>query len=202
MARNPNETMNGHMDSGAGKAEDQPNIIKAEGQDSIELPSNDFASNADILRDGQDLILEAPDGSIIVIEDYFSAHPAPLLQSPDGATLTPDLVNSFAVSAGPVQYANAGLMADESPVGQVQELSGSATITRIDGTTEEVSIGTPVFQGDIVETDEEGAVNILFLDETTFAVSENARLAIDEYVYDPETESGQVVLLEEMILMM
>ncbi len=34
-------------------------------------------------------------------------------------------------------------------------------------------------------------MNINFIDETSFAVSENARLSIDEYVFDPATESGQ-----------
>ena len=35
-----------------------------------------------------------------------------------------------------------------------------------------------------------GAVNLSFTDETQFAISENSHLTIDEYVYDPATESG------------
>lgn len=163
-------------------------IPHANGYDVLELPSNDFTTSSTMTRDGQDLVLDAPDGSSIVIEGYYTAETAPTLQAPDGTALTPQLVDSFAGNTQ--QYAsNAGLN-DESPVGTIQEMDGHVTVTRTDGTTEDVQIGTPIYQGDIVETDADGAANIVFMDETSFAVSENARLAIDEYVYDPSTESG------------
>ena len=79
---------------------------------------------------------------------------------------------------------------DESPVGQVLEINGEVMVVRTDGSTEPLTIGSHIYQGDIIETSESGAVNIEFIDESTFAVSENARLAIDEYVFDPATESG------------
>ncbi|MCB9991872.1 MAG: FG-GAP repeat protein [Rhodospirillales bacterium] len=186
MARTPEDDWGGQTGTSSGNQ----HIISANGQDVIDLPHSDFVKNADILRDGQDLVLEAPDGSVIVIEGYFNADPAPLLQAPDGQALTPQLVQSFAHHAGPVQYAQAGSMSDESPVGAIQEVSGKATVTRTDGTTEEITLGTPIFQGDIVETEGEGAVNIVFIDETSLAVSNNAKLAIDEYVFDPASESG------------
>ena len=153
----------------------------------IDLPDNSYIRDADMTREGMDLVLEGPSGTL-VIEGYFTAEPAPNLVAPDGTMLTPDLVHSFAQSNG--QYASTGSMNDESPVGAVQEVSGEATVTRADGTTETVSIGTPIFQGDVIETDAEGAVNIIFIDETSFAVSEDARLAIDEFVFDPSTNSG------------
>lgn len=154
--------------------------------DTIELPSADFVRDADMSREGMDLVLETPQGTI-VIQGYFAAEPAPNLTAPDGSTLTPDMVDAFAANT---QFAQAGSMMDISPVGAIQEVSGEATVTRIDGTVESVSIGTPIFQGDIVETNDEGAVNIVFIDETSFAVSEDARLAIDEYIFDPATQSG------------
>lgn len=192
MARTPDETTSGQTGSqqDARTADGNTEILQAAGQDAIDLPSSDFVAHADITRDGQDLVLEAPDGSVVIIEGYFSAEPAPVLLSPEGQALTPQLVQSFVTQSGPVQYANTATLNDESPVGAVQELTGQATVTRTDGTTQEITIGTPIYQGDIIETDDEGAVNIVFVDETSFAVSENARLAIDEYVYDPATESG------------
>ena len=81
-------------------------------------------------------------------------------------------------------------MNDASPIGAVQEISGEVTVIRTNGIVESASIGTPIYQGDVIETNESGAVNILFMDETTFAISEDARLAIDEYVFDPATQSG------------
>ncbi|MGH1457092.1 MAG: FecR domain-containing protein [Alphaproteobacteria bacterium] len=154
----------------------------------VTLPDEKYIRDAELSRDGTDLILETSDGTVI-IEGYFAIEPTPNLVAPNGTTLTPDLVNSF--TRGGSEYANAGTQSnDASPIGAVQEISGEASVTRIDGTVETVGIGTPIYQGDVVETDETGAVNIMFIDETTFAVSEDARLSIDEYVFDPSTQSG------------
>lgn len=154
---------------------------------SVELPDASYVKDAAITRDGADLVLDAPHGTI-TIDGYFSASETPDLVAPNGETLTPELVNSFARS--PAQYAQNLSISDESPVGSVGEIAGDATITRLDGSVEPITAGTPVYQGDIIETAANGAVNIAFIDDTTFAVSEDARLAIDEYVYDPATESG------------
>jgi len=185
MARTPEDDFGGQTGS---SSPHQPQIITANGQETIALPSADFVKNAEILRDGQDLVLEGPDGSVIVIQGYFNADPAPLLQSPDGQALTPDLVESFVQSSS--QYAQKGSLDDESPVGAIKEVNGEATVTRTDGTTETITIGTPIYEGDIIETENGGAVNIVFIDETSLAVSANAKLAIDEYVFDPESQSG------------
>jgi hypothetical protein len=161
------------------------NVFSSDGP--VSVPDTAYITNSEMVRDGQDLVLTTEDGQV-VIEGYFIAQPPPQIISPQGAVLSPDMVNSFVQS--PAQYAQKASMTDASPVGSVQEVSGDATITRTDGSTENIRIGTPVYQGDIVETEGEGAVNIVFIDETSFAVSENARLAIDEYVFDPATESG------------
>ena len=114
-------------DSYAG-AENSPqhNVISINGQAQIALPDAEFVKNSDILRDGQDLILETAGGESIVIEGYFNADPAPILNAPDGSALTPQLVNSFVHNAGPMQYAQMGTMSDASPIGAVKEISGSA----------------------------------------------------------------------------
>tara|TARA_R110001592_G_scaffold20926_18_gene84762 strand:+ start:11232 stop:13769 length:2538 start_codon:yes stop_codon:yes gene_type:complete len=163
-------------------------ILDSESGKRVELPDTSYVTDADMLRDGMDLALQTPDGTIIV-KGYFAAEPTPHLVAPDGTALTPTLVESFVHDAH--QYADAGQSTnDVTPVGAVQEIAGEATVTRLDGTVEVVGIGTPIYQGDVIETDEKGAVNIMFVDETTFAVSEDARLAIDEYVFDPATQSG------------
>jgi hypothetical protein len=162
-------------------------ILQSDGH-TVELPDASFVRDAAMTRDGMDLVLDGPNGQILV-KDYFADESQPNLVAPDGSTLTPDLVNSFAHS--PQQYAGSATVNDESPVGAVQEVTGVATVTHLDGSKETITSGTPIYQGDVIETDATGAVNIMFLDETTFAVSEDARLAIDEYVYDPSTQSGE-----------
>ncbi len=162
--------------------------FKADGAERINLPSGEFIADAAMTRDGDDLVLETPSGEIAVVEGYFSAEPAPLLVSSDGSALTPNLVESFAKS--PLEFAANPSASDESPVGAVEEVKGNATVTRADGSVENITIGTPIYEGDIIQTDAYGAVNIVFMDETSMAISENARLAIDEYTFDPSTESG------------
>jgi len=163
-------------------------VLQSNGDTLINLPDASFVKDADLSRDGFDLVLEL-NGETITIEGYFLSEPAPNLVAPDGTTLTPDLVESF--TQGGNEYANASISQnDASPIGAIQEISGDVTVIRTDGTEQGVSIGTPIFQGDVIETSENGAVNIMFVDETTFAVSEDARLAIDEYVFDASTQSG------------
>ncbi|MDH5722056.1 MAG: FecR family protein [Alphaproteobacteria bacterium] len=179
---------NGLFESNHESLSGQNQVISSNGQDSLNLPDESYIRDADFSRDGMDLVLETDHGTI-VIENYFADATPPNLVAPNGLTLTPELVNSF--THGEQQYANAGnSMNDASPIGAVQEISGDVTVTRTNGTVETASIGTPIYQGDVIETDADGAVNIMFVDETTFAVSEDARLAIDEYVFDPATQSG------------
>ncbi|MBK9586746.1 MAG: FecR domain-containing protein [Alphaproteobacteria bacterium] len=154
----------------------------------VELPSSLYVRDADLSRDGSDLVLETAEGTILV-EGYFAQATPPALVAPDGTMLTPELVQSFLTSEA--RYAdNAQGMTDVSPVGAVQEIKGEATVTRADGKVEALGVGSPIYQGDIIETSEDGAVNIIFMDESTFAVSSDARLAIDEYVFDPSTQAG------------
>lgn len=179
---------NGDTTGAANAASPNSQTFQAHGADRIDLPSAAFISDATMTRDGDDLILQTPDGQSITIEGYFSADPAPLLQAEDGSTLTPNLVEAFARS--PLQFAAGESANDESPVGAIEEVSGKATVTRADGTIETITAGTPIYQGDIIETDGDGAVNIVFIDETSMAISQNAKVAIDEYTFDPASESG------------
>lgn len=156
----------------------------------VDVPDAAFISHADILRDGQDLILQAPGGASVTVENYFALTPAPVIAAPGGAQLSPEMVRSFVQSAGQ-DYAAADNAADDaSAVGIVKEIKGEATITRTDGTIEPVTAGAAVHQGDIVETAADGAVNIVFIDETSFAIAADSKMAIDEYVFDPASQSG------------
>lgn len=164
-------------------------VLHADHEGHFKLPEDCHPSDADFARNGDHLILNMPDGSKIVVEDYFLSHAPPDLISSHGI-LTPELVQSFVHDAGPVRFAEAETVNDASPVGSIKEVIGHATIIHPDGTSETAVTGMPIHEGDIVQTDAKGAVNIVFIDESSFAVSENAKLAIDKYVFDPETHSG------------
>lgn len=77
------------------------------------------------------------------------------------------------------------------PIGTVGELSGAATVMRGDGSVHKLDLGTPIYKGDIIETDADGSVNLRFSDDSTFAISQNARMTIDEYVFDPNSGGGE-----------
>jgi hypothetical protein len=169
-------------------SEGQPVSSFKAGTDKVLIKSPSWLKNATFSEKGTDLVIEGRDGQVIVIEGYFSEESPPEITTPDGQVFSPMLVKPFVLPGHPGQYA--GPLQGSEPVGAAKEVSGNVTITRTDGTVEKVTAGTPVFEGDVIETDAEGAVDLVFADETSFAVSSNARMAIDEYVYDPSTESG------------
>ena len=156
----------------------------------VHLPAGVDAGSMEMSRDGQNLVLTAPNGDTIVVENYFAAADSPALLSSTGAMLSPALVESFLKTAGDVQVASADEKIDTSPVGEVSEVTGHATVTHADGTKETITNGTKIFEHDIVETDAKGAVNIKFSDESTFAVSQNARMAVDDYSFNAHDQSG------------
>lgn len=75
-------------------------------------------------------------------------------------------------------------------VGSVTEVVGDVTIIHDDGTTTPAVVGSAVSQGDVIETSLTGAVSIRFADDTTFAISDSARLVIDHYTYMAAEQSG------------
>ena len=65
---------------------------------------------------------------------------------------------------------------------------------RADGSQVRLAVGDPVYQGDVLQTGPGGAVGVLLLDETTFSMSENGRIVLDEMIYDPGASKGSLVL--------
>ena len=82
-----------------------------------------------------------------------------------------------------------------APVGEIAELTGDVFITRANGETVEASVGTPVFQNDTFETGPDAGVGINFADDSAFSLGGDARLTIDEFVYDPGGDSGMAMNL-------
>ena len=77
-------------------------------------------------------------------------------------------------------------------IGSVTEVTGTAIIKR-GGTSVSVSKGTTVELNDRVEA-KNGEVKIKFKDDTTVKVTASSALVIDDFVYDPKTQSGKLGL--------
>ncbi len=155
----------------------------------VMLPSGRFASDAEYLQQGDDLLLIGPDGTSVVVRDYFLTDSPPDLLTPEGGRITPTIVDSFTPPEAAGKFAQAGTSAAEA-IGQVSSAAGKVFVVRTSGVREEVGAGDPIFQGDVIETTDGAAVDILFIDKTTFALGGDARLAIDKMVYDPDTKEG------------
>ncbi len=160
----------------------------------VTIPEGLNPATADYVHEGPDLVMNWPDGSQVVVTDYFMAEDQPSLISTDGAQINGDVATRLAGSATPGQVAQVGEGVAEQPIGQVETLSGTVIVIRADGTRVEIKAGDSVYQGDILESSDDGAIGVVLADETTFSMAENGRMVLDEMVFDPGTQEGSVSL--------
>ncbi|NPV20208.1 Npun_F0296 family exosortase-dependent surface protein [Bradyrhizobium aeschynomenes] len=158
--------------------------------DAIVVPDAHFLFNADFKRSGLDLVLSS-DGRELVLPDYFKGEKRAPLASPDGAHLTGDLVNAL---SGAVQVSQAGGTASAGKViGHVTKLQGTATVIR-NGVSILLHNGDNVEKGDIVQSGSNSTVGITFIDGTVFGLSSNARMVLNEMVYDPNGSNNSSLI--------
>ena len=153
--------------------------------DYITVPDAHLLFNGEFKRVGtNDLKIEGSDGKSFFIEDYFSTDKHKHLMSPEGALLTSNIVDALAGPLAPGQHAQAGAQpaASQAAIGRVETASGSCTVVR-NGVSVVLNAGDTVRKGDVVVTSSSSAVAIVFTDGTTFTLSANARMVLDEFVY-------------------
>ena len=81
------------------------------------------------------------------------------------------------------QAAEVGALGE--PIGLVLEVTGEVLLVHADGTSEVASANMPVFVDDLVTTGPGGAVEIVFVDGTTFSLGANGQMRLDNLVFDP-----------------
>ena len=155
----------------------------------VVVPGGTMLLTAEFTQEGSDLVLTGADGSIVVIQDYFSVAESPALETSGGAQLPADLVMNLAHAGSPMQVAQDGGGALDEPIGTVDTAVGGVAI-RADGTRVELEPGSPVYQGDVLQTETGGAIEITFIDDTAFTIGEEGRMVLDKLVFDPETNEG------------
>jgi hypothetical protein len=88
------------------------------------------------------------------------------------------------------------------PIGKVVSATGSVTIERasavvvqanIAGEAGRTKVGDLVYQGDVVKTGADGRLGINFTDGSSFNLSSNARMALNDFVYDPNGKSNSTL---------
>jgi len=84
-------------------------------------------------------------------------------------------------AAGP-----AGQTDQPGQVGQVATLQGNATVTHPHAAGAILlQAGDPVFKNDMLATGADSALGVTFDDQTTFSLSANTRILVNEFVYQP-----------------
>ena len=122
------------------------------------------------------------------------------------------LVTGFVLTAGGLFPAPAQAQRDiarpavqdlaSKPIGRVVTATGSVTIERASamviqastaGQAGQAKVGDLVYLGDVVATGADGRVGINFTDGSSFNLSNSARMALDEFVYDPNGKSNSTL---------
>jgi hypothetical protein len=92
--------------------------------------------------------------------------------------------------------------AASSPIGKVIAATGSVTIEHVNAVIVQANlpsqagqtkVGDLVYQGDVVRTGADGKATINFADGTSFNLSNNANMELNEFVYDPNGKSNSTL---------
>jgi len=166
-------------------------VQAVEGQ--VVLPVDFNPADAVFEHVGPDLLLTAPDGAQVLVADFYMMEDPPALLGTLGARVSGELAARLAGSATPGQVAGE-MPAPDASIGHVAELSGEVMVIRSDGTRVTLQSGDSVFQGDILETESGAGIGIVLADGAALSMGEDARMVLDEMVYDPGTQAGSIAL--------
>ena len=94
---------------------------------------------------------------------------------------------------------------DTSAIGKVMSAEGSANIEHAasvvvqvnapaTGGFDQAKAGDLVYRGDLISTGADGKLSITFADGTAFNVSANARMEVNEFVYDPKGHANSSLM--------
>ena len=93
---------------------------------------------------------------------------------------------------------------DTSPVGKVLTVRGTVRIAHSAVVVVQANlppigagqtkIGDLVYRGDLIETGADGTLGITFADGSSFNCSNNARMEVNEFIYDPHGNSNSTLI--------
>jgi hypothetical protein len=99
---------------------------------------------------------------------------------------------------------SAGATPDTNPIGKVLTTTGTVRIDHSAAMTVETNlpinsvgeakVGDFVYRGDIIQTGPDGKLGVGFADGSSFSVSNNARMEMNEFVYDPHGYSNSSLM--------
>jgi len=78
-------------------------------------------------------------------------------------------------------------------IGTTTAVNPSTEATPPGGSTTTLTVGARVLHKERIHTSTTGSVQLLFLDKSTLSIAPNTSLVIDEFVYDPASNSGHML---------
>jgi len=78
-------------------------------------------------------------------------------------------------------------------IGQVETLGGTATATR-GSNNFGLKVGDPILSGDSVQTGPTSTLGITFIDQTVFSLAANAKMIINDLVYNPNGSGNNMAI--------
>lgn len=85
--------------------------------------------------------------------------------------------------------------AQEDAAGSLKDVTGKCGIIR-KGETMEAKNGGRIYQGDILTTGADGAMGVVFRDDSVMSLGPKSRIAVDKFIYNPE--EGNLALVTKM----
>ncbi len=83
--------------------------------------------------------------------------------------------------------------AESAPIGTVKTKKGKFMVTRNE-VQNPAEIGFKIHQNDMISTGSEGAVGIIFIDDTILSLGPNTELVMDEYVFAPQKKEMSMIM--------
>jgi len=100
-------------------------------------------------------------------------------------------LKSIALALATALAATAPAMAQQ--IGTATAVNPSSEGTPPGGSTTTLTVGARVLHKERIHTSPTGSVQLLFLDKSTLSIAPNTSLVIDEFVYDPASNSGHML---------
>lgn len=155
----------------------------------ITVPDAHLLFAGEFKRAGTDLILSDHDHKFVV-HDYFRGDHRPTLLSPEGGRVTGDVVEAL---TGHGDYAQAGPAQNTAAaVGRIVKVDGDATIIR-NGVAVTLHVGDAILKDDVLQTGG-GTMSVTFNDGSTLDLNQNARLVVNEFIYNPHSALNSELL--------
>jgi len=135
--------------------------------------ANVFAMPSPVEAQDMPAAFGAMSGSTGLAQAQTAPAPAPPATPAPAATPTP----APAAAPSPTQAAPA------EPIGNVATLTGAATVTR-NNTSTPLKLQDDIYLNDVLQTSANSTLGITFNDATTFNLTANASITVDNYVYE------------------